>query len=75
MHNEVSAVKWYFNGTLQELNNTVVIAGNGYKILKIENVPLMFNSTTIECEEVYINRVERSVPSFMLVQGMYNNIT
>ena len=63
-------VQWYFNGTLQDSNNTVFSSLIGVGVLRINNISLKFNSTSIECEGVYNDGMARSVAGFMLVQGM-----
>ena len=64
-------VQWYFNGTMQHFNNTYN-SDFGVGVMKIYNISIKFNSTSIECEGVYSNNgVARSVAGFIFVQGMY----
>ena len=65
-------VQWYFNGTVEHSIKTIYDSDFGVGILRITNISMKFNSTSIECEGVYSNNgVARSVASFLLLQGMH----
>ena len=74
----IMSVQWLMNGSATLTNeaiasgNAVVLFDNGVGLLKVINIPLEFNGTSIECHSVLTSGTNFTTDAILLLQGKFS---